>query len=255
MSGSEPSLRAARATALIWVVLFASGCMQHAIREKLTPPNYQPLTAPQPSVPHEGSIWPGTAPSGSFLFFDQKARGVGDLVTVVIDENVSAEGTASTDLSRNSGVGADATSDIGITGLISQAGRDALKALGVKDPGRDVAEGSSLNVVRSNSNNDFEGDGTTRRAGRFQATVTCRVLNVLPGGVFHIRGRRSLLVNNEEQFLSIEGLVRKEDISIDNRVASASLAEARLGFDGFGVIGERQHPGWLARVLAWIYPL
>ncbi|MFQ5416755.1 MAG: flagellar basal body L-ring protein FlgH, partial [Myxococcota bacterium] len=90
---------------------------------------------------------------------------------------------------------------------------------------------------------------------RFRAVVTCRVLNVLPGGVFHIRGRRSLLVNNEEQFLTVEGLVRKEDISINNTVASASLAEAQLGLDGFGVIGERQHPGWLARVLDWIYPL
>jgi flagellar L-ring protein precursor FlgH len=49
--------------------------------------------------------------------------------------------------------------------------------------------------------------------------------------------------------------VRKEDITINNTVLSASLAEARLGLDGFGVIGEKQRPGWLARVLDWIFPL
>jgi len=236
-------------------LLTSSGCMTHAIREKRTPPDYGPLAQPSRGQAEEGSIWPGTAPSGSFLFFDQKARGIGDLVTLVIDEKISADTSASTDLGRSSSISAGLASDVGFAGMISQSIRSVLEALGVDEPGRDVAEGSNLNVIRGDTGNDFEGDGSTSREGRFRAVITCRVVNVLPGGVFHIRGRRSLLVNNEEQFLTVEGLIRKEDISIDNTVASASLAEARLGLDGFGVIGEKQHPGWLARVLDWIFPL
>ena len=77
---------------------------------------------------------------------------------------------------------------------------------------------------------------------------------MLPGKVFHIRGRRSLLVNHEEQFLTLEALVRAEDISIENTVFSDSLAEARLTMDGVGVVDDKQRPGWLARALDWIYP-
>ena len=252
---SDSRLRPLLATAMLIGLLPSSGCMLHAIREKRTPPDYGPLSLPTRSHPEEGSIWPGRAPSGSFLFFDQKARGIGDLVTVVIDEVVSAEGSASTDLGRSSSISSGLSSDVGFAGLISKAVRTFLGAVGVTDPGRDVAKGSNINLVQGDTGNDFTGDGTTKREGRFRATVTCRVVNVLPGGVFHVRGRRSLLVNNEEQFLTVEGLIRKEDISIDNTVASASLAEARLGLDGFGVIGEKQHPGWLARVLDWILPL
>ncbi|MFQ5417164.1 MAG: flagellar basal body L-ring protein FlgH, partial [Myxococcota bacterium] len=138
--------------------------MQHAIREKFSPPDYGPLAVSAPAPPAEGSIWPGQTPSGSFLFFDQKARGVGDLVTVIVDENISAEGSASTDLGRDSSVGADLTSDVGLTGLVSQSVRNFLKAIGVENPGTDVDEGSKLNVISSNSNNDFEGDGTTKRS-------------------------------------------------------------------------------------------
>lgn len=232
-----------------------SGCMTHAIRQKRTPSDYGPLSLPTRNHAEEGSIWPGTAPSGSFLFFDQKARGIGDLVTVVVDESISADSSASTDLGRSSSVSAGIASDVGFAGMISQSIRSILETLGVDDPGRDVAKGSNVNVVAGDTANDFAGDGSTSRQGRFRGVITCRVVNVLPGGVFHIRGRRSLLVNNEEQFLTVEGLIRKEDISIDNTVASASLAEARLGLDGFGVIGEKQHPGWLTRVLDWIFPL
>ena len=80
------------------------------------------------------------------------------------------------------------------------------------------------------------------------------MVNVLPGNVFHIRGRRSLLVNHEEQFLTLEALVRQEDISINNTVSSVSLAEARLTVDGIGVIDDKQRPPLFARVIDWIYP-
>ena len=80
------------------------------------------------------------------------------------------------------------------------------------------------------------------------------MLGVLPGGVFHIKGRRSLLVNREEQLLTLEALVRQDDIGIDNTVDSSVLAEARMRLDGIGVIDDKQGPGWMARVLDWVYP-
>jgi flagellar L-ring protein precursor FlgH len=70
----------------------------------------------------------------------------------------------------------------------------------------------------------------------------------------HVRGRRYVVVNHEAQLISIEGLVRREDIGIDNKVASTALAEAQITYDGLGVLDDKQRPGLLARVLDWAYP-
>lgn len=247
-------LRARSALALAFGAILLPGCVEHGLHQYMTPFDYAPIEAPPPEPPAEGAIWPGDTPSGSFLFFDQKARGVGDLVTVFVEEDVLAEGSASTDLSRDATANLGLSSDVGFQGMVSQGIRDALEFLGVDDPGTDVPSDESLNVLASETQSEFSGQGATRRSGRFRGVVTCRVVAVLPGPVFHIRGRRSLLVNHEEQFVTVEGLVRPEDISINNAVRSTALAEARLAFDGVGVVDDKQRPGWLARVLDWVYP-
>ena len=69
-----------------------------------------------------------------------------------------------------------------------------------------------------------------------------------------VRGRRTIVVNHELQLLTVEGLVRRDDIGIDNTVASTALAEARLTLDGVGVIDDKQRPPLFARFLDWFYP-
>jgi flagellar L-ring protein precursor FlgH len=85
-------------------------------------------------------------------------------------------------------------------------------------------------------------------------TLTCRVVEALPGDVFRIQGRRQILVNHELQLVTVEGLVRRQDIAIDNTVSSTQLAEVKLTFDGIGVIDDKQRPPILARVLDWVMP-
>lgn len=218
--------------------------------------DYEPLPAlesPPPPTAASGAIWPGQTSAGSFLFYDNKARGRGDLVTVLIDENVSAREQATTDLDRSGKISTNLSSDVGIGDLVAKVFRKLVEFLGVDDPGA-PASGATVNILESTNDNTFEGEGTTQRSGDFTATVTCRVLAVLPGNVFHIRGRRSVLINHEEQILTLEALVRQQDIGIDNTVPSSVLAEARMRLDGIGVIDDKQRPGWLARVLDWVYP-
>lgn len=239
---------------LLAFALTQSACVEHALRESRKPFDYGRAELPAPPGPGPGAIWPGETPSGSFLFYDSKARGLGDLVTVRIVESFLAEGSAETELESKSEIGANLSSDVGFQELLSQPIRKLLGVIGIDDPGRDIAAGSTLNVLESSNEQEFEGEGSTNRKGRFEAIVTCRVVNVLPGGVFHIRGRRAITVNHEVQYLTLEGLVRREDISIDNSVASIKLADARLSFDGLGVIDDKQRPGMVARVLSWVYP-
>jgi flagellar L-ring protein precursor FlgH len=117
------------------------------------------------------------------------------------------------------------------------------------------ANGAAVDVLTASKSSDFDGDGTTSRSGTFQGKMACRVIAVLPGGVLHIRGRRHVVVNHDAQYITLEGLVRVEDISVNNTVPSVALAEARLTYDGLGVLDDKQRPGLLARVLDWLYPL
>ena len=80
------------------------------------------------------------------------------------------------------------------------------------------------------------------------------VVGVLPNGILHIRGRRSVVVNHEAQYISLEGLVRREDLTIENSVLSNAVAEMRLSYDGIGVLDDKQRPGWMGRLLDWIFP-
>ena len=234
------------------VALAATGCVETALYDARYPEPPAPLV-PEPPPPTAGAIWPGETPSGSFLFFDQKARGIGDLVTVRVVENVSAEGLASTDLDRSSSQSTSLLSDLGFQELVSRPVRWLLDLV-LDSPGVDVTPGTATNVLEASSDDTFEGEGTTRREGRFQAVLTCRVLEVLPGQIFRIRGRRAVVINHEMQYLTVEGLVRQQDIGIDNIVLSDSLADAKITLDGLGVIDDRQRPGWMTRVLAWVYP-
>jgi flagellar L-ring protein FlgH len=205
--------------------------------------------------PTPGAVWPGRPPSGSFLFFDRKARGVGDLVTVEVIENISAEGQATTDLEKSSTLSALVSSQVGFAQLITSPLRLLFQLFGVRDARNVGAPGTQVNVLTSEVDDTFEGEGTTRRTGRFNAVITCRVLEELPGKLFHIRGRRALVVNHEIQYVTVEGYVRQQDIRIDNSVRSDVLAEARITLDGLGVIDDKQRPGWLSRVFSWVYPL
>lgn len=231
-----------------------SGCVENSIREAREPMDYDAPETPPGRPASAGSIWSGSTQSASFMFFDEKARDVGDLVTVVIIEQTSAQGNAKTETKSQRTLNSGLSSDVGFQKLVSGPIRGLMRLLGFNNPGANVAEGDDLNVVTADMKNDFKGDGLTSRTGKFTGVITCRVIGVLPNGILHIRGRRSVVVNHEAQYISLEGLVRQQDLNIDNQVLSNSVAEMRLAYDGLGVVDDKQRPGWMARALDWIYP-
>lgn len=244
------------ATLALWLVLalpLLGGCVEHSLTEMK-----KPMPAIPPPIPSEpetaGAIWPGRTPSGSFLFFDQKAHGLGDLVTVRVLDDTRAEGLAETDLERKSEISATISSQVGFDRLIVEPLENLFDNLFGFNLGTGAQPGATANVVDANTEDKFEGEGSTKREGRVQATLTCRVVEVLPGNLFRIQGRRSVVINHEVQYLTVEGLVRQQDIAIDNTVPSDSLAEASITFDGLGVIDDKQRPGWMTRILSWVYP-
>ncbi len=190
---------------------------------------------PQPR--HEGSLWQENAPLGE-LFMNPKARRVGDIVTIHIVERSRASNAADTKSSRNS------SAALGLQSF-----------LGLED--RFPTSDSFFNPfgsIQGSAQSGFDGKGATSRSGDLTARITARVIAVLPNGNLKISGSREIAVNNETQLITLSGIIRPRDVAADNVVLSTYIADARITYSGDGVIGERQRPGWLARLLEVLSP-
>jgi flagellar L-ring protein FlgH len=180
-----------------------------------------------------GSLWP--ADDHVFLYRDRKAFRVGDILTVSIVENAQASNTADTDLSRSSSIKANFNTFFG--------NKKFLNLFKLGD-----------NLIDSSSENAHTGSGTTSREGMLSATMTTVVKEVLPNGNLVIQGNRVVVVNHEEQYITLTGIVRPEDIRRDNVVLSSHLADANITFGGTGVVADKQRSGWGTWLFDFVWP-
>ena len=213
------------------ICLALSGCVIQKAEVK-TPTFDEQLPAPQPTYSN-GSIWQAASAG---LADDHKARRKGDIVTVVIVENASASKEASTDTSRDASISAAIPHLLGLEKTIQSLTRDP------------------NSLVKASTSSQFQGSGATTRKENLTATMSAKIMDVLPNGNFLIEGRRNVKVNNEDQIIILEGTVRPRDISPENTVNSALIADARITYTGNGVISDRQRPGWLLNILDYVWP-
>jgi len=102
--------------------------------------------------------------------------------------------------------------------------------------------------------NNHKGEGKTNRDGLLKGRISARVVRVLPNGNLVIEGRRMLTVNAEDQFMVITGICRPDDVTTENLIHSQYIADARIVYAGKGVVDDKMRPGWLARVVDWVWP-
>lgn len=180
-----------------------------------------------------GSLWP--ADDHVFFYADRKALRVGDIITIRIIENLKANNTADTDLSRSSSLEA---------GLSHFFGKEKfLKLFKLGD-----------DLVKSTADNSHKGAGTTTREGQVTATITAIVKDVLPNGNLVVQGTRAVAVNHEEQYITITGVVRPEDVNRDNVILSSQVADAKIAIGGTGIVADKQRSGWGTWVFDFIWP-
>ena len=208
------------------------------------PTAYVPITSaavrPASTVsetPSEGSLWRDNAPLIT-MFSDQKARSVGDIVTIKIAESSKATNKASTATDRSSSL---------------SASLDAFFNAEKRYPA-DHPFFNPFAKVAGGLESEFEGTGTTRRSGDLDAYITALVTQVLPNGNLVVTGSREVLINNENQIIQLSGVIRPRDINARNQVLSTFVADARISYSGTGVVNDRQKPGWLTTILMKVWP-
>ena len=156
------------------------------------------------------------------LVADQRAYRPGDNLTVLITETASASTTAKTTTNKKAALAGSANAN-----------------------GEPVSAGADLSE-------DFTGGGKIERTGRLLAQLTVMVQAVDRNGDLLVKGEQEILVNEEKQWISVEGRVRQADIRSDNTVLSNRISEARIKYTGKGLLAEKQKPGILTRFLSWL---
>jgi len=194
---------------------------------------------PAPRVA-EGAIWPGDNFNNIF-FSEIKAREVGDIITVVIEEDATSTQSATTDTAKDTEIDFQTNT---FFGLDTNFGMNNF--LGSADPFN-----PGVNATTSRSN---QGTGTTSRQGRLEGTLSVMVTEVYPNGNMAIAGSRVVTVNNEQQIMNLKGVVRPIDVNFDNTVSSRFIANANISYTGDGIVADEQRVGWLTRILGWVWP-
>ncbi len=196
---------------------------------------YKLASAQRPSAEvNSANVWRGQLTS---MFSDQRARNIGDILTIKIVEISQASEKATTDTTRKSQT---------VAGISNFFGLEA-------NPNGPWKTPSTL-INANTPNNDFSGSGETTRTGSLSATLSARVVDVLPNGNLAIEGKREIYINNEKKEILLQGVVRPRDIAYDNSVLSTQIADAKMIYTGIGVVGDKQRPGWLMRVLDLVWP-
>ena len=189
---------------------------------------------------NDGGIWPGDT-SKNLLFEDTKAREVGDIVTVLLNESATSSQTATTDTSKSSSL---AMTTGAVLGLPSNMGVNNF--LGMGSPFNPQASATN---ERANS-----GTGTVSREGTLTGTLAATIVAINENGNFEIAGKRSVTVNNEEQLMLLTGVIRPSDVNYDNTINSSLIANAAISYSGEGVVSDEQRVGWLMRALSYVWP-
>ncbi len=218
------------------MALVTPACVPHISPFKPKVRNYKPdKYAPSETVEGEGGLWSDASES---LFTYRRPGRIGDMVTVLIQEQANATRNAGTDTSRKSEISMGMPILAGLMGALKSA-----------YPSLD-----SKKLLSAVYKNDFQGKGETKRSGRLTATLTTRIKKVLPNGDLYIEGAKVVMINQEESHLYLSGVVRRSDIQADNTVMSNLIADAHVEYAGRGPLDGAQKPGWFSRALNWLSP-
>jgi len=224
--------------------LFLSSCWEFDPKTPPPPPPPPKIELPEPIIPtnqSKGSLF--SEGRGLFVYADNRARFVGDLITVKIVETYQSSNNVKQGSSKSSSVKA------GIGKLLGY--ENQLKKTLPLPSGFDPAH-----LVDGSMSSSTSGQGQTQRESRIVATISARVVEVLPNGNLVIQGVRTIKRNRDLEYITLTGVVRPQDISSDNSIESTKISDLYIEYSGKGPNSEATSgPGIITRLLQlfWLF--
>jgi flagellar L-ring protein precursor FlgH len=232
---------------LVQDTLAAPGVAYNAAYRAATGPHLRPVGTPEPltgggqqTLPHPepvayeaagaSSLWR----SGSRSFFnDQRATRVGDIITVNIEIDDSAQVSNSSNRSRSASTSAGVSNFFGLETAVGQLFNNAFDA---------------ENMIGAESESDHTGNGAINRQEKIELTMAAVIVDRLPNGNLVIAGRQEVRINGELREVTVSGIIRPEDVTASNTINQTQIAEARISYGGRGQISAVQRPNWGQRL-------
>jgi flagellar L-ring protein precursor FlgH len=182
--------------------------------------------------PSPGSLYNSAGRLADFTR-DNRATQVGDVITIVVTESLSAVASGVTNASRKS----SATSNVAaLAGTVAATSRLA-------------------NPLGVSGNQQLQGTGQTSRNMTLATTISARVIDVTANGTLVIEGTKDIAVNSEKQSITVRGLVRSTDLNTANTISSNQVANLQIKANGKGVVGDAiRRPNILYRILLGLLP-
>ncbi len=198
---------------LMWIVLGA-GAAAAAVR-------------PAPGT----SLWEKRTPTAAYTYGDDRARMVGDIVTIVIEESFTTKRGSELKTAKKETI---------LHRLTSIFYPPTSSKLGTYK--------GKLPEISRETNNSFDGSGQLDNSDSFKGTITAQVVEVRPNGNLLIEGNRHIRVTDEDQLVTISGVARPQDIGPNNQVSSTMLADVQINYKGKGAIRDNQKRSVLTRL-------
>ena len=183
------------------------------------------------------SLWHGD--TSRAMFADKRASAVGDILTVLVQENSSATKKNTTATAKTAAMDASVSTFLYGAG----AGTSAL-----------LSRGGQMPALKYNSNNSFNGGGSIDNSQNIVTSVAVKIIDVLPNGCMIIEGRRETAFSGEQQSAVLHGFVRPDDILANNTVYSYNIADAKVEIISKGTITDAQNKGWFTRIWEKVTP-
>jgi len=216
------------------VVGFLTGCSHTPDRmSKFEYEPAYPTNIPKADTPRNGSLYQSGAMD---LFNDIKARRIGDIITVKLQEKMDAKKKAASAAKKTNADSYGAPSLLG--------GTVGLAAGGV----------NFLGATSFDSTNDFKGQGDASQSNSLTGDISVTVVEVIPNGNLVVRGEKWVTINQGEEVIRFGGIVRPADIAPDNSITSGKVADARIIYSGDGLVNDATQKGWLSKFFGSIMP-
>tara|TARA_B100000886_G_C20371144_1_gene469613 strand:+ start:334 stop:1026 length:693 start_codon:yes stop_codon:yes gene_type:complete len=184
-----------------------------------------------------GAVYNG---SGGLFASDRRANNLGDIITVTLEESMSAANSGSETLSKSDSYTFDLPE--ALFGPSSLLGKFFFPG-GVK---QDNLTGGTTQA--------FTGTGTAAQANSLTGTISVTVVRVFPNGNLEVKGERKLAYNSGTEYIRVSGVIRPEDISSGNTISSTKVADAQISYTGTGDMNDSVTKGWLSRYFAYVSP-
>ncbi len=192
------------------------------------PPPPMPMTIPGANAGSQGAIYQaaqGYAP----LIVGNRARNLGDMVTIMLIESTSTSKSTS--------------------GATDRSG-----SFGIIPPTAGPLDFLNPNALNASGNGSFTGSGTAAQQSQMTGAVAVTIAAIYPNGTAEVVGEKQMALSQGDEWVQFAGRIRLVDIDADNTLASSRVANARIIYTGQGAVQQASRPGWLSRFFNAVSP-